>query len=923
MPVRIILCTLVLLCTYSRIHTQETPCGLEESVAEIRSNGDYESLQEAEVLLRKCSVYPDSHALVLHSLGVWNYNVVGDLDSAIYYMKEAVAIWSGIKALKDTLGAGKSNFNLGYFLKDQERYLEAEPYLRRAASWYDLIGADARLLFAYLQLGQVQENNGAYTNAADFYRLAMRVAHGNDDQLGKAKALNDLGGLLSRQKDYSAAQDTLLLALELFQVAEDDPDLPACQNQLGVLYAETGQHQKAVAYFSQALQGFEEWEDCRRAAIVANNLGDELLVLGDLPKAYRTLTRGMDQAVACESPEIIAQSHDHLGEYYLRKGQFPVAEEAFRTALKTLVPNWNSNSKADDLIPLLAANPHKLDIFIYLRDLARAKQEQYRLSEQRTLAIEALEWYQAADQLSDELRAGHYDEANKLFWREQVLPFYEAAIACAHSVDAVEQAHLFFEKSQAILLFEAIDHTRKLSQLPGHLREQEQRLKAALSLARGELMQASSQSQSQGVAVLSAEDELTNFYQELSEVYPEFSPERQGLLIDELSAFQEQYLLPNSLSLVQYFWGQERLYALSVQDGEAQLFDLGEVQSLSEKVTDFLRYFSSAGQLTEDPSGFAAVSFELFNEVLEPIFSELPPQVLIVPSGPLAYVPFEALITQNTNDQPAYLIHSTRVSYAYSTALHAQLQSARSEEQGGRVLALAPFSEGGTGGFAALPNSQLELDELQSMFAGDYLHSASATRASFLAKANTYSLLHLSTHAQSVSDRAQPFIALYDSLVWLSDLYRLHLPAELVVLSACQTNTGELAKGEGVLGLGRGFFYAGASSVIASLWNLNDRHTAQIMKSFYQELATGTAKAEALHKAKLAFMQDASIPAFQRTPYYWAGLSFYGNPSPMKLEGNSSGSSVWLILAGALLLAILAWLWRKRNLRSTDFLGHR
>ncbi len=913
MPARIILCTLVLLSVCSRIYAQEAPCGLEESVAEIRSNGDYESLQKAEVLLRNCSAYPDSHALVLHSLGVWNYNVIDDLDSAIYYMSEAVEVWDGITALKDTLGAGKSNFNLGYFLKDQERYLEAEPYLRRAASWYDLIGANARLLFAYLQLGQVQENNGAYTSAADFYRLAMRVAHGNDDQLGKAKALNDLGGLLSRQKDYSAAQDTLQLALELFQLAEDDPDLPACQNQLGVLYAETGQHHKAVAYFSEALQGFEEWEDCRRAAIVANNLGDELLVLGDLSKTYSTLTRGMDQAVACESPEIIAQSYDHLGEYYLRKGQLTAAEEAFRTALKTLVPNWDTNSQADELILLLPANPHKLDIFIYLRDLAKAKQEQYLQSEERALAIEALEWYQAADQLSDELRAGHYDDANKLFWREQVLPFYEAAIACAHSIEAVEQAHLFFEKSQAILLFEAIDRTRKLSQLPGDLREQEQRLKAALSLARNDMMQAGSQSQRQGAAVLTAEDELTAFYQKLSEAYPEFSPERQGLLIDELSTFQEQYLLPNSLSLVQYFWGQDRLYALSVENGRTQLFDLGEVPSLSEKVTAFLNYFSSASKLTEDPSGFAELNFELFSEVLEPVFAELPPQLLIVPSGPLAYVPFEALITQNTSDQETYLINSTRVSYAYSTALHAQLQSARSEEKEGRVLALAPFSEGSTGGFPALPNSQLELDELQAMFAGDYLHSASATRAGFLANADTYSLLHLSTHAQSVSDRAQPFIALYDSLVWLSDLYRLHLPAELVVLSACQTNTGELAKGEGVLGLGRGFFYAGASSVIASLWNLNDRHTAQIMKYFYQELATGTAKAKALHKAKLAFMQDASIPAFQRTPYYWAGLSFYGNPSPMVLERKSLGSSIWLILAGTLLLLALGWFWNKRK----------
>lgn len=895
---------------------QDNPCLLPVSVAEVRTNGDYHELLQLMALLQDCNTFPDSQALVLHSLGVWNYNVEGSLDSAIYYMRAAVEYWDKVPVLADTLGAAKSSFNLGYFLKEQERYLEAEPYLRKAASWYSLIGADARLLFAFLQLGQVQENNGAFTTAADFYRLAMRLAHEKGDQLGQAKALNDLGGLLSRQKDYTAARDTLQLALELFQVAEDDPDLPACQNQLGVLYAKMGEHQQAVQYFALALQGFEEWEDCRRAAIAANNLGDEYLTMGDLSRAYRVLRIGMEQAVACESPEIIAQSFDHLGEYHLQKNEQLAAEQAFRSAIQTLVPAWSTNAAPSELVPLLSANPHKLDIFIYLRDLARAKQEQFLASGERSLAMAALAWYQIADQLIDQLRAGHYDEANKLFWREQVLPFYEAAIACAHSVEAVEQTHIFFEKSQAILLFEAIDHARKLNQLPAALREREQRLKSVLNLARQDLMQAGPESQHQAAAVLSAEDELTAFYQELSAAYPEFADDRQGIVIDPLSTFSDKYLQPEALGLVQYFWGQHKLYALSVIQGQAQLFDLGAIQPIAERLGAFLQYFSTASRLAEDPVAFAQISHELYLAILAPVLPQIPAKLLIVPSGPLAYIPFEALLTEQVgaqNSNPAYLINSSRISYAYSASLHSQLQSQPSPLQEGRILALAPFSGGGTKAFSALPNSQQELDQLQAMFAGDFLKNEAATRRRFLAEAQAYSLLHLSTHAQSTSDQAQPFIALYDSLIWLSDLYRLQIPAELVVLSACQTNTGELAKGEGVLGLGRGFFYAGASSVIASLWNLNDRHTAQIIGRFYEELAQGTPKPEALHRAKLAFLQDASIPAFQRTPYYWAGLSFYGSHSPITIPQQSGRSTSWLIAGLLLILGIGSWLWSWRK----------
>lgn len=916
MLTRITFFALFLIASIQSSLAQGSPCALPVSVAEARSAGDYNLLQTTQQLLSQCQAHPDSQALVFHSLGVWKYNVDGSLDSAIYFMRQAVETWSKVAPLVDTLGAAKSNFNLGYFLKDQERYLEAEPFLRRAASWYALIGADARLLFAYLQLGQVQENNGAYTKAADFYRLAMKVAYENEDQLGQAKALNDLGGLLSRQKEYEAALDTLQRALQLFQLSEDDPDLPACQNQLGVLYAEMGDHQQSVKYFTEALRGFEDWDECRRAALVANNLGDEYLFLGDLPKAYQTLSTGLEQANACESPEIIAQSFDHLGEYYLRVQKLQDAETAFLTAIQTLVPSWDGQSPATTLLPLLPSNPHKLDIFIYMRDLARAKQERFRQSGQSDQALTALSWYQLADQLSDELRAGHYDEANKLFWREQVLPFYETAISCALSVEAVDIAHVFFEKSQAILLYEAVEHARKLSRLPEDVRQQEQRLKSILRRTRNELMLTGPDSQQQGADVLAAEDALTEFYQKLSASYPEFSAGGQGLVIEQLSTFEERYLQPESLSLVQYFWGQDRLYALSVQNGDTRLVDLGPVSTLSESVAEMLGCFSSASRLVEDPQAYAELSHALFQAVLAPVFERLPAKLLIVPSGPLAYLPFEALVTEILDvksGRSKYLIESTRTSYAYSASLHAQLHDVRSQSDSKRVFAMAPFSVEGANGFPALPNSELELNQLQNVFAGDYFFDESASRARFLSDASSFALLHLSTHAQSVSDRAQPFIAFQDSLVWLSDLYGLHLPAELVVLSACQTNTGELAQGEGVLGLGRGFFHAGARSVIASLWNLNDRHTAQIIRQFYEELAAGTPKPEALHRAKLTFLKDNSIPAFQRTPYYWAGLSFYGNHTALALEPKSTWVWPALFLVLGLVCTLVWWLRKRRG----------
>ncbi|HBB35365.1 MAG TPA: hypothetical protein DDZ80_00410, partial [Cyanobacteria bacterium UBA8803] len=109
----------------------------------------------------------------------------------------------------------------------------------------------------------------------------------------------------------------------------------------------------------------------------------------------------------------------------------------------------------------------------------------------------------------------------------------------------------------------------------------------------------------------------------------------------------------------------------------------------------------------------------------------------------------------------------------------------------------------------------------------------------------------------------------------LNDIFNLNLPAELVVLSACQTGSGKNVKGEGIVGLTRGFMYAGSPRVIASLWNVNDASTAQLMKLFYQKyLQENLPPAEALRQAQLAMWQSHQVD--WRTPYFWAAFTLQG-----------------------------------------------
>src|SRR5262249_21752085 len=112
-----------------------------------------------------------------------------------------------------------------------------------------------------------------------------------------------------------------------------------------------------------------------------------------------------------------------------------------------------------------------------------------------------------------------------------------------------------------------------------------------------------------------------------------------------------------------------------------------------------------------------------------------------------------------------------------------------------------------------------------------------------------------------------------DGFLQLQDFYNLNLPAELVVLSACETGLGKEVNGEGLIGLTRGFMYAGAPRIVSSLWKVGDFATAKLMKVFYTSMEQdGMRPAQALRNAQLALISDRRWSA----PYYWAGFTIQG-----------------------------------------------
>jgi CHAT domain-containing protein len=330
-----------------------------------------------------------------------------------------------------------------------------------------------------------------------------------------------------------------------------------------------------------------------------------------------------------------------------------------------------------------------------------------------------------------------------------------------------------------------------------------------------------------------------------------------------------------------------------------------------------MNYYTGPTVIDKDPVGFLAASHELYHILLEPLNIEPGENLLILPDGLLAYLPFNALVTEagatELGNAP-YLIRRNPVSYAQSATI-LNRQMAPGAEIGRGNLAFAPFITALSGNPApALTFSKQEVDGLKSHYALTLLEGVDAKRVALLELATGRSILHLSTHAYATAEANEPpRILTADAPVYPVDVYGLHLNADLVTLSACHSNIGPLAVGEGVLGLGRAFAAAGARGVVASLWSLNDRATADIVTGFYDQLSAGESKPMALNAAQLEYLGRSDLPGYLKSPYYWAGLTYYGDGAGLPADG-------WAWWAWGLLgLGLVGALWGLYALLKSSF----
>lgn len=292
----------------------------------------------------------------------------------------------------------------------------------------------------------------------------------------------------------------------------------------------------------------------------------------------------------------------------------------------------------------------------------------------------------------------------------------------------------------------------------------------------------------------------------------------------------------------------------------------------------FLAYFNDANAITNDAKGFNRLSHNVYNEFRFPRDKNCK-NLILIPDGILNFLPFEALITERSVaanfSKWHYLLNDFTVTYNNSASFYLNSKPLQNKKE--TVLGVFPIFENRA---QELTFSKVEMENLKKSFNGKYLDKEQATFANFKANAANYSILHLSTHAASGDILTPASIQFYDQEVLYSELYHLNVNPNLVVLSACETGLGKLYKAEGAMSVARGFQFAGAKNLLFSLWKVNDYSTSVFMNYFYTNVKNNNSYSESNHKAKLDYLQDATIPNVKKSPYYWSAMVYYGNLEP-------------------------------------------
>lgn len=346
-------------------------------------------------------------------------------------------------------------------------------------------------------------------------------------------------------------------------------------------------------------------------------------------------------------------------------------------------------------------------------------------------------------------------------------------------------------------------------------------------------------------------------------------------------------------NLIKYYVAFENVYVLLVNATSIEVKKIDKADRISQELEQLIKEYKAPN-----------IGYKNENKAIS---SQLVPfnidgKITIIPDKFLNYLPFESLEVNNK-----LWIESAQITYAYSFPLWL-LSKENKNKSKFNLVSFAPKynqSKFQSNSVVNLPFAKEESEKICDITNGSLFSDNQATKSNFIKSFTNYSIYHLAMHSYLYANDFEKSCLLFanNEPLYFYELYEHFLPADLVVLSACDTGNGTLIKGEGIMSLSRAFAYSGVKSAVVSLWQVPDKETSELMILFYENLEKGFQKDKALQLAKLEFLKQNPLKSH---PYYWSGFVLNGNNSALKTK-----SYYWFYIIGFGLLTLLI-LFRKK-----------
>jgi CHAT domain-containing protein/tetratricopeptide (TPR) repeat protein len=820
----------------------------------------------------------------------------GRSREALATLEPALDLW---KAAGDTRGEALTHVQLGAAheeLGDPERaialYEQARPVVRA-------LGAATDECTLLNQLGGALGRIGEAQKALDAYARALGLSKSREMT---ALLISNRGTILGRIGKHEEALAHYRRAAAEFAALELTGNLASSWMQIAIALEHLDRKVEALAFYDKAVALLGKLGDHGGEAFTLQGRGRCSMAMGRHAEAQRDLERSLELSRAAHNrpgEQLVLRT---LGKLAARRGDWDESERLLAESLT-----------------MARATGLALDEAASLFHLARVSVARGRWAEAQQRVDEAVAINESlrAKVVSADLRSSYQDTTREQYELQVDVRMRRHRLEpeAGHAAAALHASELARARSFLELLHEARAELRE--DVDPALLKEERRL--TRTLREDVQRHARTAVTEEAAAPRKGLDDGLAELRDLQARIRRASPRYASLVEPHIVGADEiRKALPADTVLLEYALGEERSYLWAVTRDGLDVFDLPERAALETDVRSLHRLLGARAQTPtgESPADrrirlqradrqLERIALRLSRALLAPAAALLEGRrMLVVPDGALHYLPFAVLPDPAGGTGAPRLIERHDVAYAPSASVAALLAGGSAAERpNGGVLVLADPVFGsddarvsttasarlrsGGSDLARLVYSRQEAQAIVSAAGarGRALLGFDARREVLLGEEpSRYRLLHFATHA--VLDTRRPELSgLALSLVnadgrerdgWLRamDLYRLRLPVDMVVLSGCQTALGKEVRSEGLVGLTRGFFHAGAQRVLSSLWKVDDRATAELMKELYGRLLASNHAdpAAVLREAQRALIRS---PRF-RHPFYWGAFVLHG-----------------------------------------------